>query len=140
MSQENKLDLKVWEKFLTYPDMFSKPFIDATEVSALELDMYSDASGNHNLGMGAHCGPEWAVLKWDCEFMKRNEPSIEYLELFTVTVAVLNWIKLFPNRRVVLFCDNESVVHMINSSSSCRNCMYLEDCLSLGLILEGFGH
>ena len=39
---------------------------------------------------------------------------------------MLNWIKLFKNHRIVLFCDNESVVSMINGSSSrCRNCMVL---------------
>ena len=41
-------------------------------------------------------------------------------------VAVLNWIKIFRNKRIILFCDNESVVYMINASSSkCKNCMML---------------
>ena len=54
------------------------------------------------------------------------KPSIEYLELFAVTVGVLNWVKLFHNRKIVLFCDNEAVVHMINNNtSSCKNCMVL---------------
>ena len=41
-------------------------------------------------------------------------------------VGALNWIRLFENKRIILFCDNEAVVKMINkSSSSCKNCMVL---------------
>ena len=88
--------------------------------------MYSDASGNSSLGFGALCGPEWTYGQWDKNFNDTYDPSIEYLELFGVTVAVLNWIKLFSNKRIILVCDNESVVHMINSlSSKCKNCMVL---------------
>ena len=51
---------------------------------------------------------------------------IEFLELYAVTVGVLNWLHRWRNSRIVLFCDNESVVEMINSTSSrCRNCMVL---------------
>ena len=39
---------------------------------------------------------------------------------------------MFRNRRVVLFCDNEAVVHMINKSSSkCWNCVVLIRLLGL---------
>ena len=64
--------------------------------------------------------------QWDPDFIVGQDPSIEYLELFALTATVLNWIHRFKNRRVILFCDNQSVVHMINNtSSSCRNCMVL---------------
>ena len=108
--------------------------MDVEDIEADTLDMYSDASRNFKLGFGAYCGSEWTYGQWDFDFMTRFEPSIEYLELYAVTVGVLNWIKLFQNRRIVLFCDNEAVVHMINSTtSSCKNCMVL---LRI-MILEG---
>ena len=126
ISQENKLDLLVWKEFLTHPDSFYRPFMESVTLNAEEIDMFSDASGNFSLGFGAHCGPEWTYGKWNKAFCEKTKPSIEYLELFGVTVAVLNWIKFFANRRIVLFCDNELVVHMINGSSSkCKNCMVL---------------
>ena len=54
------------------------------------------------------------------------EPSIEYLELYAVLVGVMNWIKIFANKRIILFCDNEAVVHMINNNvSRCKQCMGL---------------
>ena len=59
-------------------------------------------------------------------FLMKHKPSIEYLELFTVTAAVLSWIHQFKNKRIILFCDNKSVVDMINmTSTSCKNCMVL---------------
>ena len=58
--------------------------------------------------------------------MDKYEPSIEYLELYAVTVAIMKWLKLFNNKRICLHCDNQSAVHMINNnSSSCKNCMVL---------------
>ena len=60
------------------------------------------------------------------EFLKNCKPCIEYLELFAVTAAVLVWIHNFKNKRIILFCDNKSVVDMINlTSTSYRNCMVL---------------
>ena len=126
ITEENRLDLLVWKQFLGSPEALYRPFIDVEPLRADELDMYSDASGNYNLGFGAYCGPEWTYGQWDHEWCQLHKPSIEYLELFAVLVGVLNWIGLFKNKRVILFCDNEAVVQMINNSSSkCKKCMIL---------------
>ena len=106
------------------PLAVARPFMDfASEIlKPTDIDMYSDASRNFDLGFGAYCGTEWTFGQWNLTFMKLNEPSIEYLELFAV--AVLNWIKLFRNNRICLHCDNEAVVFMINSNTSkCKHCM-----------------
>ena len=126
ITEENRLDLMVWKEFLANPDNYYRPFMDSVSINAQEIDMYSDASGNHRLGFGAYCGSEWTFGRWNTEFCNEVKPSIEYLELFAVLVGILNWIRVFSNRRIILFCDNESVVHMINNSSSnCKNCMVL---------------
>ena len=84
--------------------------------------MYSDAS--RKIGFGAYCQNNWMAGIWG-DFLQ-YEPSIEYLELYAVTAGILQWIERFANRRVILFCDNMGVVHMINNSSSkCKNCMIL---------------
>ena len=139
LTQENKLDMCVWRRFLENPEVVARPFIEFNEqiLTTLDIDMYSDASRNFELGYGAYCGPEWSFGQWDHKFMTTHEPSIEYLELYAVTVAILNWIKLFKNKRVCLFCDNEAVVHMINNSASkCKHCMVL---LRL-IVTEGMTH
>ena len=65
--------------------------------------------------------------KWDkVLFLERFEPSIEYLELYALTARVLTWLERFRNRKIFLFCDNISIVHMINNTSAkCKNCMVL---------------
>ena len=74
---------------------------------------------------------------WDYTFCDKVQPSIEYLELFALAAAVLAWIDRFKNRKIYLFCDNQSVVQMINNTtSSCRNCMVL---LRL-IVLQGLRH
>ena len=118
-------DLIMWMTFLQHPSVFCRPFLDFSKVIvADEIDMYNDASGT--IGMGAVCGSAWMYKLWSRKFIKKYKPSIEYLELYAVTAAVLTWIHQFKNRRVILFCDNQSVVDMINlTTTSCKNCMVL---------------
>ena len=127
LNVENKLDLLVWKRFLTHPSVYCRPFMDSCNLlTATQIDMYSDASRNFQKGFGAYCNKEWTFGQWQADFMVKAEPSIEYLELFGVTVAVDLWIHKFENQRICLFCDNMSVVHMINNNSSkCKNCMVL---------------
>ena len=75
---------------------------------------------------------EWLFGQWDEEFMNDNQPSIAYLKLFALTAAVLAWSHKLCNIRMAVHCHNQSVVHMVNSSSSkCPNCMYLIRLLTL---------
>ena len=131
-----RADLTMWLTFLEHPTAFSRPFLDfSSAIMADEIDMYSDASGK--IGMGALCQKDWMYVLWPKEFIQKYKPSIEYLELFGVVAGVLTWIHRFKNRRVILFCDNESVVSMINlTTTSCKNCMVLVRILVLKGLLE----
>ena len=124
ISQENRLDLEVWDRFLDHPQVFCRPFIRTGKFYSSDIDMYSDASGI--IGCGAYCDQEWTFCKWNEAFLKQKKPSIEYLELYGLTVGVLLWIGKFKNRNICLFCDNESVKHMVNNlSAHCPNNMFL---------------
>ena len=64
--------------------------------------------------------------QWDPSFIEQEDPSIEYLELYAVLAMVLNWLHRFQNSRIILFCNNQIVVAMINNTtSSCPNCLIL---------------
>ena len=127
LPSEIKKDLQVWDEFLASPDAYARPFVDLTKFTAEDIGMFSDASKSLvSGGLGAICGDQWTYAPWNYEFLKQKDISIEYLELFAVVVAVKLWLHKFKNRRIYLHCDNMSVVHMINNSSStCRNCMVL---------------
>ena len=136
VNAEMRDDLRMWLTFLSHPTVFSRPFLDfSTCIVVDETDMYSDASGK--IGFGAICGESWMHQIWCPIFLERKKPSIEYLELYAVTAAVLAWIHRFKNRRIILFCDNESVVNMINyTTTSCKNCMVLIRIIVLKGLIE----
>ena len=88
--------------------------------------MYSNAAKRVGLGYGGICQNSWMFGKWTDAFLNEKDPSIEYLELYTLVGMVMNLIHRFCNRRIILFCDNQTVVHMVNNmSSSCKNCIVL---------------
>ena len=97
---------------------------------AVKLLLASDASRSWKLGMGA-VFPEinqWIFGQWDPQFIQEQQPSIEFLELYALMMAVATWncTELMTNRRVEMCCNNESVVYMINNSaSSCTQCQKL---------------
>ena len=140
VSQEMRLDLSMWKIFLHHHTALSRHFLDFSEkgcINANTVDMDSDAAGNFLLGIGATCAPNWIYVQWNKDFCEKVNPSIEYLELYAVLMGVLLWIERFRNKRIILFCDNMSVVNMINNnSSSCKNCMVLIRLLVLKGLIE----
>ena len=101
--------------------------MDFSAWSALDINMHSDASKSLKYGeLGAICKNDWMYAPWNYSFVQTKNPSIEYLELFALAAGVITWIHRFSNKRIYLFCDNITVVHMVNNSSSkCKNCMVL---------------
>lgn len=123
-------DCAIWMQLLRSPDMHSRPFMDWDDkINAEDIGLFSDAS-RAEVGKGLGCYfrtlGSWTSAIWDPGFIQSCDPSIQFLELYALVVGVLIWIDHFKNKRVVLHCDNESVVHMVNNStSSCKHCMIL---------------
>ena len=138
ISGEMRMDLRMWQQFLAHPSIFCRPFTDfSTELTAKEVDFYTDSAGRADLGGGGVCGREWFFVPWETKFVKQFEPSIEYLELYSVTVGIVLWLYKFANQKIILFCDNQAVVNMLNhTTSSCRNCMTLIRII----VLQGLKH
>ena len=101
--------------FLENPDVFCGPFLDYHKVLATDINMFSDATKSGTKGFGAICENSWMFDPCDKNFINEKDHSIEYLELYAVTAGVLTWINRFKNKRIYLFCDNDSAVHMINN-------------------------
>ena len=102
------------------------------------LNFYSDASLNPKLGMGGvYMDRFWFHAKWNEQFIIEEKPSIEFLELYALVVAVLIWGKRqeLCNRTIAIFCDNESMKSMVNKLvSGCPKCMKLIRILALDSI------
>ena len=88
------LDCKVWQKFLME---VGKPHLCRafTEFQPNpnyeDVHLYSDASLNRNLGFGAVYQNNWIVGQWPEGFGQNCSPSIEFLELFALVMALTVW-------------------------------------------------
>ena len=127
ISRDVRLDLEMWQVFLRSPMSYARPFADFSKTYlAVDINLFTDSSANKKLGCGGICGDQWFKYMWNEAFMINKKPSINYLELYAVTIGVLLWAHKFTGMKIALFCDNMSVVNMINNtSSSCKNCMVL---------------
>ena len=131
MKREMVLDLKTWLVFLRNPQCYCHPFMDFMKTfNATDIQFFTDAC--KVIGMGGIFKKQWIQGLWDMAFLESNNPSIAYLELFALTTGVIAWAKDFQNKRVILNCNNEDIVEMVNASTSnCKNCMVLIRLLTL---------
>ena len=129
LDKEFKEDCKVWKTFLDeeMENSISRPFIDIDVYQhAHQLRFYTDATANASLGFGCLFDDEWTFKQWEVGFIEEFEPSIEFLELYTLCIGVFTWIRKLYNKRIIVFCDNEAVVTMVNNiTSGCKYCMTL---------------
>ena len=128
VKKEMQYDLLAWRTFLTNQTMCGRPFFHFDlEVHSEDIGFYTDASRNQELGCGGICGRNWFIMQWEEKLIDQLQPSIAFLELYTAAIGILAWLnESLANRKVIIYCDNMSVVYMLNkTSSSCKHCMIL---------------
>ena len=135
VTAELRMDLQLWLSFLKTPQVYYRSFLDFDDKLYFSpLDFYTDASST--IGCGGIYQNEWFMITWEKDFLDKYSPSINYLELYGLTVAVLAWLPKFRNRNVIIFCDNQSVIYMVNNGTSgCKLCMILIRLLVLNCLL-----
>ena len=128
---------EIWRIFLLNAGAreLCRPFVDLDYfASSKTLNFYSDSSHNENLGFGTVFKTSWIMEKWGPQFVQEEQPSIEFLELFALVAAILTWSHKpdLCNTRVIIFCDNQASMHMVNNlASSYSQCMKLIRILTL---------
>ena len=124
-------DCEIWRSFLQHSDsqQLCRPFVDIDGMTvSTTLNFYTDSSLNKNFGLGGIFGNRWIIGRWGRQFVERNNPSIEFLELYALVAGIITWSqeKELQNARITVFCDNESVMHIVNNlTSKCPQCMKL---------------
>ena len=140
LDAEFKLDCEIWKTFwLHYENIaLCQAMVDLNHfLTSMQLSFFSDASANPELRAGGVFNKKWWFMKWEPGFVNICKPPIEYLELFGVVASVLTFGHLIRNMRIVIFCNNQSVMHMVNSmTSSCKNCMFLLRLLALNNLVN----
>ncbi len=74
---------------------------------------HSDASGNW--GAGAVWLPHWFQFQWNAAF---QQEGITQKELLPVVLACMVWGPMWSNSVVLVSCDNQAVVAILNSGYS----------------------
>ena len=93
-------------------------FLDSTVSTSPDLELYTDAASS--VGFGGYFNDEWFQGKWlpNMHLSPTKGISIEWQELFPIVVACALWFPQFSGKRIQFWCDNESVVAIINSGHS----------------------
>ena len=90
-----------------------------------DFQLSSDASGS--FGYGAFFNGRWFYGPWAPAQVSRH---ITYKELYPILLASVVWGPLWSTRWVLFQCDDEMVVSIINSGTSCDDdVMHLLRCL-----------
>jgi hypothetical protein len=107
-----KADLRMWAIFLKHFNG-SAIFMDQSWLSDQDVQLFTDSSGA--IGFGGFLDTDWFQGKWPQHVSKH---SIAWLELFPIVVAIVLWGNRLKGKRIILRCDNEAVVCIINKQTS----------------------
>lgn len=114
-------DLEWWYKFLRQYNGVSIMFLENWSIpdEFLSCDSCLD-------GFGAICGKQFFHSKFPLS-ITNDHLHINCLELLVVIIAVKIWAKKFKGKRLMIICDNEASVTVINSGSTKDK--YMQKCL-----------
>ena len=105
----------MWQDFLQNWNGVSL-FLDSEATSPAALQLYTDASGS----FGGFLPGQWFQGYWipHHNLSKKGGSSIEWQELFSIYLACILWGPRWSGKRIRMWCDNKSVVAIINSKQS----------------------
>ena len=117
LNKEFFKDLNMWQAFLSGWNGRSF-FLDSTVTPSPKLELFTDAAST--VGFGGYFNGKWFQGRWLPHMVLSKEKgiSIEWQELFPIVVACAIWYPHFAGKRLQFWCDNESVVAVINSGHS----------------------
>ena len=109
-------DLRMWKQFIVNwngTNMFMNEAWEDSNTMAL----YTDASGTE--GFGGIYGKEWFQGRWQPhQMLTAPGISIDWQELYAILVACSIWGASWSQKRISFWCDNQPVVHMLNTKRS----------------------
>ena len=117
ISSESRKDIDWWCEFL--PSWNGVAIIHTETLYSNDIRLFTDASG---IGLGGYYAGKW----FSVPFNNSKNHSISFLELLAVVIAVFCWGDIWRDKQVILFTDNEAIVHIWRTGScKCPNIMTL---------------
>jgi hypothetical protein len=137
-----RLDLNMWLSFFKNHNGISV-FHDRFWVSNEDVQLFTDSAGGSGRGLGIFFQGHWCQAKWPLTWHKKGiTKDITVIELFPILVAVFIWGSELKNKKIKFRCDNEAVVHILNTlTSKSDNVMCLVrkltlECLKLNILVR----
>lgn len=109
ITNEVKLDAQVW---LTVLDKFNGECYlpEKYWVSSEKTELFTDSSGNPNLGCEAYFIGKWVQMKWPEHWhCKDLMLELSFLELVPVLLELYTWWQHFQNKKIFMRIDNEAL-------------------------------
>ena len=116
VNKEMKSDLKMWMRFFSGHNGVSV-FHDRFWVSNDDEQFHTDSAGAIGFGIwfkGHWCNAKWPDVWHENGFTK----DITVLELFPIVAAIFIWGNELRNKKIRFYCDNQAVVHILNTMTS----------------------
>lgn len=118
VSSQMKLDLNMWLSFFENHNGISV-FHDRYWVSNDDVQLFTDSAGGKGLGFGIFYQGHWCQARWpEAWHVSGITKDITALEIFPILVSIAIWGEEFRNKKIRFSCDNEAVVHILNTATS----------------------
>lgn len=118
ITSDVRSDVLVWLEFLQ--NFNGDCYIpDNLWLDSDTIHLYTDASGNKNLGCAAYFAGKFTQFRWPLSFAGSSiMRDITLLELIPIILALLTWPRQFENKKLMLKIDNQSLVNIVNMRTS----------------------
>ena len=112
-------DLLLWSSFLCQFKVWL-PILDHQQCKKASMSVFTDASANPKLGWGIYIPSHgyWSYGRWDQQFFKQYQPSIDFLEMYAILIFLDIKAKNLQNYHLHFFCDNQPTVDALTNKSS----------------------
>ena len=112
LNKHAKEDITAWNNVLSTwnGEMF---FLDVDTVQSPDLEFFIDAESSS--GYAAYYKGSWFAVPWQPHQM---EYAMSTMELYPIVVASFVWGSHWANKRILVHCDNEGTVAIINKGYS----------------------
>lgn len=122
VTNECRKDIHMWNQLIQSWNGVSL-FLDLDPISAMALDLYTDASGT--LGFGGYFQKKWFYGTWPADLPKPStkDLSITFKELYPIVVAAILWGHAWQRKRIIFHSDNQATCDILNKGRS--NCPFI---------------
>ena len=115
LTSECRMDIKMWSLFLEQWNGKSF-FMDEVETDAADMQFFTDATPE---GFGGYYQTKWFHGLFDQDMIPEDcKASMALYELYYIVMAVVLWGDKWCRKRILVNCDNEATVEIINKGRS----------------------